>query len=346
MGKAAQVLCSIGKICCLCLLALTTGCGSFVKYEKGAIWCNAPLKYAPGEHFDKRHLEVARRGYIYVLAASWVLQQSDNESKEHWFELPARMKPVDEPARDESGFEVKTFELKEDAQDKVPAEVVIAFVGSNDRDDWVWTNLFSSRKQFELAREYVKKIAARYPSTKLVVTGFSLGGALSAHVTKHETTKGLVSEAWLFNPSPKFYGPGTYDKRIWVGALRGEFLRYVRSRPMELLWPGVERIGAPWQQNAEDYYLISAFPIYGHFRWALARNVLFVADYAHLQHSTGPVNKTRAREPREIIEASYFKACEKEAAWRNRILEGRKAEQDLAAEKARLQEVSATGAAD
>ena len=61
-------------------------------------------------------------------------------------------------------------------------------------------------------------------------------------------------------------------------------------------------------------YLISAFPIYGHYRWALARNILFVADYAHLQNPVGPVDPARINEPREIVEASFFKASEREAA--------------------------------
>ena len=97
---------------------------------------------------------------------------------------------------------------------------------------------------------------------------------------------------------------------------------------MELLWPGINRIGAPWQQNAQDYYLLSAFPIYCHYRWALTRNILFVADYAHLQNPIGPVNAVRAREPREIIEKSSFKACERETAWRNHVLQSQKAAQD------------------
>lgn len=323
------------KLCTLGLVLLVTGCGTWTKYEKGAIWCNEPLKYGPGVHFDEPHLEVARRGYIYVLAAALALQQDDVEGREHWFNPPARMKLADKPARDDSGFEVQTFELREEPTDAKPTEVIIAFAGSNDSADWIWTNLFSSRRQFDLARRYVSNIAARYPDAKLVVTGFSLGGALSAHVTKHLETQHMITQAWLFNPSPKFYGPGNYDKRIWIGALRGEILHLLRSDIMEALWPGISPLGAPWQQDAQDYYLLSAFPIYGHFRWALARNVLFVADYAHLQNSLGPVNPARAREPREILEASRFKACDLEKKWKDRVLNSRRAEQESSTTRAR-----------
>ncbi len=328
--------CFFKRLWLIALATLASGCAStWTTYEKGAIWCNDPLKYEPGTHFDQPHLEVARRGYLYVLAAAYVLQQNDDEGKAHWFDLPARMKAVDKPPRDKSGFEVQTFELRGNASDVTPVEVIVAFVGSNDSADWISTNLFSSRAQFDLARAYVMRISARYPNTRLVVTGFSLGGALSAHVTKHPETKSLVSAAWLFNPSPKFFGPSNYDKRIWIGALRGEALHLIRSRPMEMFWPGVGRLGAPWQQDAEDYYLLSAFPIYGHFRWALARNVLFVADYAHLQHSIGPLDPSRAREPREIIEASSFKACEAEKASQAHVLKGQRAKQEAATAAAR-----------
>ena len=317
--------------------ALLSGCNT-VPFEKGAIWCNEPLKYEPGVHFDPPHLEVARRGYLYALAAAYVLQNNSDEDRDHWFTLPARMKEVDRPQRDSSGFEVRTFELRTRAGDKDPTEIIVAFTGSNDRADWISTNLFFSQAQYELASNYLEQIAKLYPSKRLVVTGFSLGGALAGHVTKSDRTRSIVSEAWLFNPSPKLYANDKYDKRIWIGAMRGEMLHVLRSRRFELFWPGINRIGAPWQQDAQDYYLISAFPIYGHYRWALARNILFVADYAHLQNEIGPVEQKWAREPREIIEASNFKACERETAWRNHVLGSQKAEQEKATDAAKNKE--------
>lgn len=320
-------------------LALLGGCNT-VPFEKGAIWCNEPLKYEPGVHFDRPHLEVARRGYLYALAAAYTLQDNSDEDRDHWFKLPPRMKEVDRPPRDSSGFEVRTFELRTTQADEDPSEVIVAFTGSNDRADWVSTNLFFSRAQYELASSYLEQIVVRYPSKRIVVTGFSLGGALAGHVTKSDRTSSLVSEAWLFNPSPKLYANDKYDKRIWIGALRGEVLHLIRSRPFELLWPGIDKIGAPWGQDAKDYYLISAFPIYGHYRWALVRNILFVADYAHLQNPIGPVDPQRAREPREIIEASSFKACEREAAWRNRVLRSQRSEQERASAIAKEKEAA------
>lgn len=305
---------------------LLSGCVSvdYPKYEKGAFWCNEPLKFSEGVHFDERHLNAARRGYLYALAAAWVLQTTNPEGADHWFNLPARMKPTDEFPRHHSGFEVRTFEVREDPSDSAPSEIVIAFAGSNDSDDWLFTNMLFSQSQYELAREYVKQVAHAYPGIRLVVTGVSLGGALAGHVTKREETRDYVSEAWLLNPSPKLYANDQIDKKIWVLAMRGEILRVVRNPVMEKIWPGINRIGAPWDQTADDFYQVKSSVVYAHFRWLIARNVLFIADYAHLRHDMGPVDPRRVNEPREILEASCFRACAKEKEWQQ-IVEGRKA---------------------
>ncbi|MFC3458064.1 MULTISPECIES: hypothetical protein [Massilia] len=305
---------------------LLSGCASvdYTKHEKGAFWCNEPLKLSDGVHFDERHLNAARRGYLYALAAAWVLQTTNPEGADHWFNLPARIKPSEGLPRHHSGFEVRTFEVKEDPSDPVLSEVVVAFTGSNDRDDWLFTNFLFSQRQYELAREYVKQVAQKYPGIRLVVTGVSLGGALAGHVTKREETRDYIAEAWLLNPSPKLYANDQVDQRIWVLAMRGEILHAVRTPFMETIWPGINRIGAPWYQTADDFYQVKSSVVYAHFRWLIARNVLFVADYAHLQHKLGPVDPRRVNEPREILEASCFRACAKEKEWQQ-IVEGRNA---------------------
>lgn len=302
-------------------LAVLSGC-STLSYEKGAIWCNEPLVYVPPEarHFDDRHLDVARRGYMYALAGAHVLQGNTEEDKHHWFGLPPRLQR-EGPVQDDrsTGFSAATYKLYKNAGDADPEQIIIAFKGSDDRVDWIFVNLLFDQRQYEQARDFTKRIKQEYPTTPIIVTGFSLGGALAGHVTKHEETTALVTQAWLFNPSPKLYTHNRYDKRIWVGALRGEILNPVRSRAMQFIWPGVNRIGAPASQDAQDYYLISSFTVGGHYRWVLTRNILFVADYAHLQNSKGPVDPARLNEPREIIKLSKFTACDREIAWRKEM---------------------------
>ncbi|MCQ1060882.1 hypothetical protein LRP52_42015 [Photobacterium sp. ZSDE20] len=66
-----------------------------------------------------------------------------------------------------------------------------------------------------------------------------------------------------------------------------------------------DSIGSPSNQTAEDYYLVRSNPIYGHFRWVLARNMLHMADLAfYIESHKGTT------EPQEILEASSFEACD------------------------------------
>ena len=154
-------------------------------------------------HFDKRHLEVARRGYIYALAAAYVLQSNSCESKTHWFNLPARLKEVDCPERDSSGFEVKTFELRESPEDAEPSQIIIAYTGSNDSADWIFTNLFFSKTQYDLAKSYLQRVVAQHPGKPIVVTGFSLGAALAAHVTKIKAHVNTLNKRGYSTPAPR-----------------------------------------------------------------------------------------------------------------------------------------------
>lgn len=307
-------------VCAAAVLALS-GCNT-LPFEQGAIWCNDPLVYDPphGKHFDARHLNVARHGYLYALAGAHVLQGESEMDLQHLFRLPPRLKRQG-PTRDDraSGFAASTYELFKHENDAKPEQVIIAFDASNDVIDWILVNILFDQRQYALARDFTRQVHEHYQGTPIIVTGYSLGGALAGHVAKHEQTRELVTQAWLFNPSPKLYTNNRYEKKIWIGALRGEFLSPARGAVVRAIWPGVNRIGAPASQDAQDYYLISSFTVGGHYRWVLARNILFVAEYAHLHPQFGPVDAQRLGEPREIIKLSSFAACERYLAQRRRL---------------------------
>lgn len=272
----------------------------------GEVWCPEPFIRDQKTPFDETHLHVAENGYIYALAGALVLQKETPEDKAHYFHSPSHLVKVHAPARHSSGFEVATFKLYSvDNTTGNASELVIAFTGSNDSADWISTNLLFSKTQYDLAREYVKKMHKKYPNLPITVTGYSLGGGLAVHVTKNAETSSLIDKTWAFNPSPKIYAHGDTDHRIWVAAVRGEALHTMRSWFWRF-WPGVSNIGSPSNQTATDYYLVKANPVYGHFRWVLARNMLHAADYSIYKRDHKSNN-----EPLAILRESHFDACSK-----------------------------------
>lgn len=304
--------------CSAGVLALLSAC-STVPLEKGKFWCNEPLPFPSGRPFGDIHFDVARRGYVYALAAALTLQDDSPESKDHWFSDLPRMKRVHREEHWWSGFEVHTYALRDKPEDAEPYECIVAFAGSNDWRDWVFANVGFSLAQHTRAASYLEGLSENVPECadkRIVVAGFSLGAALAGYVTYNERTSAIVSEAWLFNPSPKLARDEnlpTSDRpnpKLWVAAQKGELLQAARSWPIERILPSATKIPAPPNQNAQDYYLIEAFPIYAHYRYALTRQLLIAADYAHLRDKMGPLDERRRLEPREIIESSYFAACD------------------------------------
>ena len=285
----------------LCLFLVSAG----AEASQSGFWCNQRFLSTTARPFDSRHLQIAQRGYMYVVAAALALQKDDREGRAYHFGLPSRLRLVDSPKRRASGFEVKTFEML-DAPDGKPIELVIAFTGSNDDTDWKDADLGNDTRQYTQARQYVKAITARpeFQGLRVVVTGFSLGGALAVHVTKHRDTRNLISETWAFNPSPRTWVGGQIDPRIWMAATANDGLHLARSFVTQLI-PGMNSIGAPAKQTAEGYYLLNANPVVSHYRWVLTRNMLYAADLAERMQQ----GNDAPTEPLEILQASHFAVC-------------------------------------
>lgn len=289
---------------------LLTACASSTKHEVAAgpksVWCNE--RYLPEidkqkEVADKLHLNVAKQGYIYAFIGAYVLQKDNKEGRDHYFRLPERIQQIPELSESDikSGFEANVFEIY--TMSGSLDEVVIAYTGSNDAADWITNFSFTNKEQYEQARSYITRVSAKYPDIKFAVTGYSLGGALASHVTKHPKTKDLVKISWVFNPSPKTWTNSDPDPRIWHASTKKDLLKVARW-PIFRVLPGVNYVGAESEQRAEKYYLIKSNPIYAHYRWALARNILHVADLAFYKETGDSTS-----EPLEILQLSSFTAC-------------------------------------
>lgn len=272
-----------------------------------SIWCNErylPEIDARAPVTDELHLNVAKQGYLYALLGAYILQKNNEEGMDHHFSLPNNIETVKTLSIKDSktGFEAETFKVSSPSKSK--PDVVIAFAGTNDTSDWE-TNLSATNKsQYDQARKYVLDAEKVFPGSSFAVTGYSLGGGLAAHVTKHEQTSHLVKVAWLFNPSPKTWANGNPDKRIWQASTSDDALKTLRL-PIFRILPGFAYNGADNNQKAENFYLIESNPIYAHYRWALARNILHTADLALYKEGV----PEDASEPLKILKLSKFSAC-------------------------------------
>lgn len=303
------------KIALVLSLSLLGGCIDGTMGEKGYIWCNNRFIDADARPFSTKTGKVAQLGYMYALASALTLQADNPEGDAHKFYAPKYLEPIDQSPRKHSGFEATTF-LRHPLKPGEREEIIIAFAGSNDAADWVGTNLLSFTTQYDQAKMYVLKMLdeprvydLRMKGAKVVVTGISLGGGLAVHVVKSRLTGPFIDEAWAFNPSPKIYANSDPDDKIWLVASDGEFLSGLRKDRWSSLIPGWGNIGAKEERTVDNFNLIKSNGIYAHYRWGIARQMLFAADY--MEYKDVPATEPpRPSEPLRILHQSEFKSCE------------------------------------
>jgi hypothetical protein len=170
-------------------------------YEKGSMYC--PVRYQIGlsdGDLSANAVRLAGKGYLYALAAAKVLHKDNEEGKDHLFADSEKIvHVVDMDESNWTGFQASVFEIRNESDSSVE-KVVIAFRGSDQCRDWLMQNA-GIPAQFSSARQYVIRVNKKYYGLPIIATGASLGGGLAAHVRQNEETAGLISEAWLFNPS-------------------------------------------------------------------------------------------------------------------------------------------------
>ncbi|MBD9412132.1 hypothetical protein [Stutzerimonas stutzeri] len=292
---------------------IITGCSIFNPHgtwgERGQFWCNE--RYRESKNWGEPERNASLKGYMYALSAALALQSDDPrdlEARAHHFAIPRRLEVVDKPDRLRSGFEVITFRLKPLVAGE-REEIIIAFAGSNDRSDWITTNLNPfGKKQYDEAVEYTQNIIASgvAKNRRLVVAGISLGGGLAIHVLKNEALEPYIDEAWAINPSPKIYAslPATaaMKSKTWLVYSDREILTWGRGPLRHFIRGGGSIEPGPGQTAV--FKLLSSNRTYAHFRWGIARQMLWVADY---ELSLGKENEWT--EPLAILADSEFRSC-------------------------------------
>ena len=273
------------------------------KRESGKFWCNE--RYLPEDinHFNDQELTIARNGYIYSFLGAIALQDNSIDSKNHWFNLPDNIKEIYSDSKS-SGFQGKTF-LIFDKETKKPQKLVIAFAGTNEPKDWL-ANTQLSDEQFKQALNFYKEslqldsVVRSGKLDKIVVTGYSLGGALATYVGKNPEVKNQISEVWLFNPSPLSKTDYKQEQNFWFGATRNDVLKKLRASTKGYM--------GLFEKNHiyDDQFLVRSNDIYAHSRWVVARNMLWTADFAYVKQDKNEKNPAY-----DLIQLSDFKACKK-----------------------------------
>lgn len=276
-----------------------------------SVWCNDRYltnRENPREVAADRERELAEEGYLYAVLGSRVLQRR-GERERHYFGLPTRV-TESEPTRYASGFEARTYRVF-DREGGELQEVVVAFAGTrlSSVRDWMTNLSLVEPKQYRQAREYVKSVAMEYPTIRLVATGYSLGGALAAHVAKRPETENLVAAAWVFNPSPRIWAAGAETDKLRQFCARKEVLSLFRWRALRWL-PGFASIGATSLYSSNDHYLVRGNRLFMHSRYVLTRDVLHIADLQlWLKNGKSSEAEPFETEPLQILRLSRTPRC-------------------------------------
>ena len=274
--------------------------------EEGMVWCNSRYLDALPKHrppFTGKNwqiLRIAHQGYPYAVAGAVLLQEKQPPKYSINGDLILERVTWLDRGRVKGGFRAATFKTR--PLDGSLPELIVTFKGTNDARDWFLHNLSPAPEQYEMARDYVKLVAGSgIPHSRIVATGFSLGGGLASHVVQHDDTKNQVAEAWLFNPSPRDGVITDENPKVWFAATKGEILGWVR-------W---DYVGTPPDHRGIDYDLIHSSNIYAHSRFVLAREMLHFAD---LQQHLKSDRTASTSIPLQVLQSSDPSRCTAKSA--------------------------------
>lgn len=145
--------------------------------------------------------EAANDSWIYAQISSTVYGGKDDKF------ISPYVAEIDGAKDYWSGFKAKPYKIVFPNSEPV---LVVAYAGTENLQDWVFGNLDVFNTQYKQGLEFLREIRTLHPEfKKIVVTGHSLGGAISIYSASREP--GV--EAYVFNPSIRVHGgkDGTQD---------------------------------------------------------------------------------------------------------------------------------------
>jgi pimeloyl-ACP methyl ester carboxylesterase len=166
--------------------------------------------------------------------------------------------------KEKHGLALAVYENHKD--DKL-IEVVVAFRGTDERNDWIHNLIPFFRDQVPPAEEEFSKVLDHYKgqNMKITTTGHSLGGGLAFHMAFTHPKVNAIA----FNASPVTkagFKPNKTNKRVSIWE-SGDFLQIPRNmiNLFRVRWKGTERI---------EFRFLHAMPITQHGMDKLALNMI------------------------------------------------------------------------
>ena len=229
-------------------------------------WCNK--RYLAQENVDisQKSKQLAKKAYLYSLCATLVLQNDKlKDSKYHSFKKPKYLKILKSCLDEKTDMEATLF------YDELKDEYILAYAGTNSIKDWMANFIGYFRiKHYEKSLEFFLDCYKEY-GEKMVVCGFSLGGALSIYCSKRYGK--YVKEVYAFNSSPLTLSDISKNTNIYLLSTYNDALKPFRA--VKRLIVGDTFI----KDNIdESFHLIKQNPFANHQPWVLTRNLLHIAD--------------------------------------------------------------------
>ncbi len=229
-------------------------------------WCNKRFLSQNNISISTKSKNLATKAYIYSLCATLALQNEKlPDSKLHSFKQPNYLKTIKSYLDEKTDMEATLF------YDEIQKEYILSFAGTNSFKDWMANFIWYFReKHYNKSLEFFIECHDKYRE-KMVLCGFSLGGALSIYCAKRHPV--YVKEVYAFNSSPLTMSNISKKDNIYLLSTYNDALKPFRAIKRAIVGDTFLK-----DNTDESFNLIKQSPFANHQPWVLTRNLLHIAD--------------------------------------------------------------------